>query len=269
MSRNIYEKPKVGEITQGAIFSGAHSYSFSDVECFGVVITARCSIDHGKMPRYHYLPVIPFSKWKEQDFYRLLKKEVYNNHLNKLNTLLRNYSLSTNVCDYFDLSHIKDTLSPLFSKEKDRKSFIETIDTLLSLNNSSCGLETLAKQFPKCKSIVINRLLSNDYLNYYLIESWDQTIDHYFVILLDEVRTIFEKDFFQLAKGLDYTYWLTNEVSKRSDIRKLATEDLLYVHSVIKSPFIEHVIQRFSHNFCRVGVQDFHELTSQHLMDIV
>ena len=32
--------------------------------------------------------------------------------------------------------------------------------------------------------------------------------------------------------------------------------DLYHVCAEVRSPFIEHIMQRFSYNFCRVGVDD-------------
>lgn len=265
--RDIYENAKLGEITQGSVFAGALSDTYVDVDCYGVVITARCSIDHGKMQTYHYLPIVPIKEWKKKDFLRLLKDEVYNEYMNRIKSLFRDLSISTKILEQFSLETIKSTISPKISKLTQQHSFIQNVNVLIALENSEYSSEMLNNWFPKGRGNIVKRLLANNYLSYYLIESWDPKIDSNFIILLDEIRTIQKNDFFQLAKGLDYSYWIGNDRCKHSDLIKLTTDDILYVHSCIKSPFIEHIIQRFSHNFNRVGVQDYHESVMDQLIN--
>ena len=41
---------------------------------------------------------------------------------------------------------------------------------------------------------------------------------------------------------------------------KIEETDLYHICAQVRSPFIEHIMQRFSYNFCRVGVEDRNRL---------
>ena len=60
----------------------------------------------------------------------------------------------------------------------------------------------------------------------------------------------------KIAKGLFEEDMLQDEI-KFNDLSLSKNKDnLFYINSQIKSPFIEHILQSFSYNFCRVGVED-------------
>ena len=59
---------------------------------------------------------------------------------------------------------------------------------------------------------------------------------------------------FQLAQGIDNK--LTKEELSSNDLRQLDDDDLFMPLYVIRSPFIEHIIQHFLQQFNRIGIED-------------
>ena len=114
MSRNIYKKVKIGDITQGSIISGAISDVYGDTNVFGVVISARCAIAQKKVRSYHYIPMVPFSRWKEVDFVRLCVEKATKDYRGKIKNILKNNGLSERVVEDFEPSIILQKLSDLF-----------------------------------------------------------------------------------------------------------------------------------------------------------
>lgn len=45
-------------------------------------------------------------------------------------------------------------------------------------------------------------------------------------------------------------------VNQRNDDLRVIDEQQCYIQTQVASPFIEHIMQRFSYNFCRIGVDD-------------
>lgn len=51
------------QIDQGTIIYGVRSNKYPSTPCYGVIITARCDIAQGKVPKYYYLVAVDASTW--------------------------------------------------------------------------------------------------------------------------------------------------------------------------------------------------------------
>ena len=57
----------------------------------------------------------------------------------------------------------------------------------------------------------------------------------------------------RISNGLD----LSQIIEGKDELKKTTVPNVLcQVCAQIASPFVEHIVQRFSHNFCRIGVDD-------------
>lgn len=261
--RDIYvRKPlKLGHITQGSIFSGAISEFYKDCEVFGVVITARCSIVNKKLSSYHYLPIVNYNDWKNRDFKELLLEETRKKYINNLKEILQQNGQSPEIIGKFKYETIRDTLGPNINSKKQKK-FKNIIDIIIELDNVNIDINRLISLNSKGADGLTKRLISHDLAGFYLIESWDKKDSSiFYVILLNEICVLKKKIFFQIGEGLLYEHIADNDITE-NDIINLNDDDMCYVNAQIKSPFTEHVLQRFHYNFGRIGVEDMHQDTA-------
>ena len=52
------EHPKSGKLQQGALFNCVLVSGYEGCPCHGLVLTARCDLEHGKYSVINYLPVV-------------------------------------------------------------------------------------------------------------------------------------------------------------------------------------------------------------------
>lgn len=267
MSRTIYTKAKLGEITQGSIISGATSDVYGDVDIYGVVISARCAIAERKVRTYHYIPLIPFSKFKENDFIRLCVEELINDYKSKIKGLLKNNNLSMSIVDVFTPRDIQRTLQDKIHK-KNKDKLIEYTDVLAQLIDGQYLSPQIQELIKKHYNSIISKLCKHGYVDYYLMEGWPDSEEKYYVLLLQEIKAIPNEIFFQIPNGIETDRIRT--VCSKCDLSIAIDNGLYFVQAQILSPYIEHIIQRFHYNFGRIGVKDLQlELTTEELNNIL
>lgn len=256
MSRKIFKEPNFLKIEQGAIFNGGISEIYKNVELYAIIITPRCDIVNHKISFYNYLPVIPFKIWLYNEFWQIFHKRIYTDAKNKLKSILNNNSLSDNIIGVITYEKLFETYNKKISKKKDKDKFKLVIEELIDLDESiSFNNDTKEKYFKKHIKVynsIILELIDNKNPNYHIIESWRNN-DECFIVLLREIRKISENLGILLPKGIhqdDYN----KIVGKLDDID--ISSDFLFVNTILKSPFIEHLIQRFTNNFNKIGVED-------------
>lgn len=143
----------------------------------------------------------------------------------------------------------------------DRNKFMESAAIRFDLSKTHSNyLDYTKKQ--DTKSSIIDNLLRDDLPDYYLLEDWEISRNEPKIILLREMKRIS----IQTAR-LFSTGFGAESINKNTDeLRIVGEEEELYrVCAEITSPFIEHIIQRFSHIFCRIGVDDRDESQKENL----
>lgn len=262
-------KPKYSRITQGSIITGCVATGYDDTLVYGCIITARCDLEQKKVQTVHYLPMIPFEVWLRKDCSELIKSLWRDSLETSLSKQLKARNLSQSFLNRgLSRQDIEGLVHANF-KEDDARVFMETFDIL---------------QLPECISIQdilnnkkgegllkqeIDRLIKNDNSNYYLLEDWrNDSISGYMIILLRDIKSISMKCALELPNGLleevwDNSFFDVNKLAKSNDI-----SNIYYVDCEIASPYIEHILQRFSTNFLRIGVEDLPRMeTSQQLFN--
>lgn len=101
------------------------------------------------------------------------------------------------------------------------------------------------------KNILIDNLSKDSLPAYYLVEDWEKDNHSYKIILLRELKRISYNTATLISKGVK-----ANMVNQRNDDLRFIDEQQCYIQTQVASPFIEHIMQRFSYNFCRIGVDD-------------
>jgi len=204
------------------------------------------------------------------DYWFLLKKLILKNLKGSLNNLLSQNKLSVNLIDSFNIKEIESKfIDKINGKQKEK--FKELISQYSFVNQSEDIVTKpflkkihSIKSFTKIGENILKDLTSNNRREFYLIEDWEAT-GKYFVVLLREIQKISWTLGAKIANGLNYDQINEEEIDK-SDIRK-TKEEFIYPLTAVKSPFIEHIIQRFFQNFGRIGVTDHKMSLPQNLIN--
>lgn len=240
----------VKPLTQGSIINHCIADGYQGKEVYGMIITPRCDLGHqGKVNTVHYLPIADFTDWINVDgedyFYNKWSQKI----IEKFKEKCEDFSFPNNLPKqqlYEKMSEIK------INDKKEKIAFNEIVSKYFNINRKSKDFENYKGKGATKTSLVTN-LLEDKLPAYYLIEDWEPQRKHLFVILLRELKRI----------SIDTAWRLNKKVEKgqidpqKDDLDPNHIEDDFFkVCSLISSPFVEHIMQHFSHNFCRIGVED-------------
>lgn len=107
------EKPILGRLTQGSIFTAATAEGYRGFPVWGFCITARCDLAHdGKAQVFNYVPIVRFEDWLLVDGGRLLIDRVIADLLNDAKNCLKSIGKSTSVLDFHSVGEVFQILFP-------------------------------------------------------------------------------------------------------------------------------------------------------------
>ena len=240
---NIYIKSdKKIPIQQGVIINGCIAENY-DFDTYGLIITPRCDIGNGgKVSTIHYLPIVPLEKWIIVD---CLQNSI-RKFRNKLSKKLEKNEISSTLLEY--LVNIDD-FKTIVKEKPNKQNLIEEYSSFYKIiidKNYDC------KELLNYCNNEYSDLYSFRHNRFYLIKNWNNP-NKYNVILLRDIKRISLDLISQFPNGcqnknFDEKVYLLNDIYKSDSVYYFKTI------TQISSPYIEYVIQQFSHNFCRIGV---------------
>lgn len=256
--RLIYEQRKINwQIQQGAIINNCVSEDYPNVDVWGIIITPRCDIGNKKVSTIHYLPIIKFEDWLENDFVSIFQKALKQNLRGSLISKFKEYGISSTILDN---SISKDDILIIVKSKisgKPLSQVVETIETLFVVDDPNNTIDLL-KKYVRLKDSILKDIKEGKDRNFHLIEDWNEK-GKYRVVLLRDVRRITFKLAEKISKSI-FESEISEDEWKRNDIKSTNIADtIICIESQLKSPFIEHLIQLFFHNFGRIGVEDMHK----------
>lgn len=242
--RNFYLAPT--HVTQGSIINCCISSNYPNSSVDGIIITPRCDLAHeGKVYYVHYLPIVDFKEWFLNDGKKYLYSRWYLKKKEKFLDMCRRFSLP----NCLDKKELYEQMASKVVPQNNYKQFIEVLNNYFSA--SIGGVEFVQHIKGKdAKAQLIKNLLQDNLPAFYLIDNWKKEESSYKVILLRELRRISFSTAIKIKEGVECTC-----INKQEDELQ-ADGELCYVQTQVASPFIEHIMQRFSYNFCRIGVED-------------
>ena len=240
------------DLTQGSVFSGAYTEKYTDSSTFGLIITARCDLAQEKVGAYSYLPLVPYKDWLRIDFPELLYSAVHKSVYNQLVQSFQKLNGNERLLQTYSLKKIKEKF---LINEKDKTilskiqlSFLnciekyEIIESLLTTPHTN--INNVITKFPKDSEKIFKNLISQNLAGNYLID--DVGGDGIHIIKLREVYHLKSSDALKLKKGIR----LSSHITYKND------SDISYTVGEIRSPYIEHIMQKFSEIFTRIGIDD-------------
>jgi len=242
-----------GEVTQGSVFSGLET-SFG-TKCYGIVITARCDIEHAKLSKIVTLPVYRLEEWMmlygNEEIFEKSKVAI----ANQLDTLLKKYGLSYETFRVFGSSEILKKLEGQRAKPKELEKYLN-FTSFFSNRNFSCDIKVLSDTQRK----YFDALVSHSKSSAYFIEGLLGDNTEGFVIDLGEPISLQFKVMSDLDKGLVYQKYNREKSTTYKNLQLLEGESATF-HSTVLSPYIEHILQRFSQFYSRIGTDDIDDDT--------
>lgn len=259
--RQIYnKKPKYLEITQGSIITGCIASKYNGCQVWGCVITARCDLSNKKVGMVHYLPIVSFDDFLRKEIIGDLKEEWIKELKTNLGNRMKEKGISPSFLDR-NLSHadFETLIRANFKKTKEADKFMDDYDKYQKAPGTAIKeVVSDSKGEGKLKH-EIDRLVNNENTNFHLIEDWsdnDSEDQKFKVILLREIKEITLECALSLPDGLLETDISLGFLSCNSLSVSADKSNFYYVDSEVASPYIEHILQRFSNNFIRIGVED-------------
>ena len=262
--RQIYKKGRmVMPINQGSIINHCLANAYPDsASVYGLVITARCDIAHDcKVNWVHYLPIVNYGDWLKRDAQDYWFNKWSEKRIKKFQQECQKHRFPDNLDK---LSLYQTMATNRIHNKNDRDNFLESATIRFNLSKTHSNfLDYIKKQ--DTKSSIIDNLLRDDLPDYYLLEDWKVSRNEPKIILLREMKRISIQTARLYSSGFGAT-----DIDKNTDELRIASadEELYRVCAEITSPFIEHIIQRFSHIFCRIGVDDRDESQKENLQKI-
>ena len=253
LTREMVDVQASATISQGSLFNFAYSESYDNCEILGLVITARCDISNNKVKRYSYLPVIPFRLWRERDLITIIKRIKLKAIDNEIQGLLASAGFSRNTLFIYGSKRLVEVASREIRMKKTLDSLIKKIDLhrLLNANNT---YDQIYPAFEKDIKSFVKDVIDNKALEYYFLDD----VPGYgpCVVNLREVGHLDHAAANGIIKGIEFCA-LTEQ--QKINLRSINTNlhgGMSYVVGLVKSPYIELIMQRFADLFTRIGVGD-------------
>jgi hypothetical protein len=271
----IIEKPILGQITQGSIFTAATAENYLGHPVWGLCITARCDVAHEtKTQTFNYVPIVRYDDWLLKDGGKLLVEKIYVDLFNNAKNKMANIGKSNTVLDSYDPKTVAEKYFPLNEQKGPKASnkFHELADQLVKINKIRSDnkveieeLKEICEYQMKIAEKRIRDLLSNQLPGYYFLSTIGETENdslYGYVVLLREIHHISRSTATAIGKGITQ-----QDYKESSDLNTLCFScfDFSYSTGILKSPWIEHLMQQFSTLFSRIGLPDpastsFHSL---------
>lgn len=266
------EHPEAGRLQQGAIFNCAIVPGYDDCPCFGLVLTARCDLEHAKHTVVNYLPVVRFSDWARKNLCALLAKRLGVDLEKQITSALSKKGVSDKVRETFPLREVilKETagieqealllkctnlevLTKVAHYDEPHRDDASTIITLAGKNAEKLVEDLIKQRLPE----------------YYFLEATDISGPDSggAVVLLRRMTTLSCNIADRISEGI--TEQDSHGMSGIEHVLTFNHDPLCIVTGVLRSPDLEHLAQQFAHLFIRIGIKDQEQATLERHYAIV
>jgi len=247
--RNLVTMANIGDCTQGAIFNCLKISGNRRVH--GLVISARCDIAQKKSKTILCLPVLTLEDWinsvGSQEVLAQGSKAVIKN----VSEILARYGLPI---DSFTIYGYENCLSVL-DRKKINAADRQRIEVLRAFIESGKIVKS-AKSFKDAHNKILETILKNTRADCHFLERIHVDCDPTgYVADFTQPITLYRDVIDELSMGLDKFYYDRDKDFKYGAI-SLDEIDSGEIISILNSPFVEHLLQRFTHYYSRIGTKD-------------
>lgn len=269
--RNLYRTPNHKIFDQGMIFNCALASNYKGRKVLGIIITPRCDIAHKKNSEVHYLPMVSLVDWLAIDGKNLLLERSKASYSSKLRGELEKNKVDSSILRNNEINEVFKIIEKLISSDSKRKTIIECLKNLELIERLSCNrlsnleVQKFYKKEEKQIKAIIKELTENVKKDFYLIDPIDdKEYSSYYVVLNREIKRLD----FVIAEKIHTGIYLSDidkEKSNYCDIDYEDPDNFIFPIAILKSPYMEHLIQQFISNYNRIGVTDHEKTLSETL----
>lgn len=265
----MIDNPPSRTVTQGTIFSCALAEDYPNVPVLGIVITARCDIAHEKAEIFSYIPLIRFEDWLLQDGRRILAARSIAEATGKMKSAIKDAGLSTSILQTLSFEAIAAELrnnddkagQKIANRFNEAYALFQTAKKAAEVVLPNPDAQKFISQLKKLYSTLVKELLSNSLAEFHYIDRSERgEICNGYVALLREIRFMPSFGAKALVDGIDVERFseLCSINPRLRDKLAITSEDHYALPvGLLKSPFTEHVMQRLTQLFSRIGVTEF------------
>lgn len=261
----MISSPAIGPLTQGTLFSCALAEEYDGCRLHGLVITARCDVEHDKTSVINYVPVVSFDDWMACDGLKLVSERVAKARLSELRQIFTQLGLASSILDVQRPAVILDKLFGSDAEPKFIKQRAKTEETFSRLHvartvggaEKAAGRSFLATESSETRRVIKELCRHALPEAYYLPGVSDEHQDGA-VALLREVRHLPIDLVRAIEKGMDEQAYqaLCAQRPQHVDRLSFSAQDFSWPTGILQSPHIEHLMQRLTLLFSRIGVTD-------------
>lgn len=283
-------------LDQGTVIYGIKSDKYPAFPCYGIIITARCDIAQNKIPKYHYLVAVDASSWfSSKHGYQLVYSKTIADKMKTVcdkataleldgQTLL---STSTEQLEII-LQDKKQQLSgdrKAIKKVDELYACIQKYTQVAQIESDDVHRKKAIKSNTKSAITYIKDIDSGKLHHYYFLPQTaylDNGVKSKGLIVdLLEIRSLSLLDAKKIANPfssgilysdlpsfpdreeliqMEHSDKTLNQLAEYFRLKRsfwLETEsDFVGVEGTIQSPWCEHLMQRFSNVFVRIGLEN-------------
>lgn len=241
--RELLAHPSSEEFTQGSIFEGL---KINKAHTHGIIVTARCDIANGKARNILCLPVYKAEDWVKNQGDEIIFRRVETKLENKIKGEFSKFNISIELLSTYPIESIKNVIE----SNKGQKCTEEVYKLLNMYEKRTCDYSlNFASQERRS---LVSSIIKNQEASIYFLEQikLDKVLEPYIIDLSDPVSIPFP-----IAKKL--LLGINKKSSNHTDDQYLTVykDDISYI-SELRSPYIEHLLQKFSTFYSRIGTVD-------------
>lgn len=258
--------------TQGTIIQFIRSKKYPGIKCYGVVITARCDIANNKISQIHCLSALGIRDFIFEVLFEEAVEKKRRDLNGKIYKLSKERALSydvlvdkglSNTCRILDMI-IKSSGSSLKKSDKSNiESIIKECSAVIELESCKDRAQK-ESHFKAVQSIILadmKRLHNSNLPNYCFLpnKSFDGS-DSLLDGIVADLRDIYSYDCGLVEKvvdgQIDVRTMEKDYIERNNEYFFLENDGYALALDVVKSPWIEHLVQAFAYSFARVGVDN-------------
>ena len=251
--------PEAATIEQGAIFNCTVVPGYKSCKCWGIILTARCDLEHNKHSVTNYLPIVRFSDWLQRGVPNILSRRL-------------RPALEKDIAHQLKIKGVSERLYAIFpledvirqeTKGSDQTNLLAKCANLRIVSSTASQVDGLCSEAKEVIRIsgkqcdkLIEELIEQKLGEYYFLDCvdvYDRTKEG-FVVLLRNMRAMDCELTNRIFAGLP---------KEKADPDLIKVSELTFEHEpicmvtgVLRSPDVEHLAQHFANLFVRIGLED-------------
>ena len=254
-------------ISQGTVIYGIRSTKYPEISCYAVIISARCDIANRKISKVYYLTAAVASEWccTKNGFDQIYEDKRKQDKRN-MRDRLGKHQINLEVLDTFSLDEAEKVISSNVAKLREEEKIFDAYKKYCKIKDCS-KIETrkeILRENGKEMVQFLSDISSGKRYHYFFVPQRmyqsNGSMDDGLIVDLQEIGMISMEDCDTIkTPGIDFQRLSEiKEEDEQSRLKKAywlnGNDDFVSIEGNIISPWCELLMQRFSSDFIRIGV---------------